>query len=179
MADIQTQPFSFGDIYLSQVIYIDGVPHATKAAIGEWLEYADPRDSINKILERNSYIEEFSTAVNLTAVDGKNRDTRVYHPIGFQLLVMESGQPKARDFKVAVAKFVWNFAGPKHLTHKEVIQLRNQRINILAKLDKTLNPFVRMALVRDLGDVSLQLGVPVPAMSLLNGETGQQTLPGV
>jgi len=34
-------------------VYRDGIPHATRAAIGEWLEYADPQKAIDKLLERN------------------------------------------------------------------------------------------------------------------------------
>ena len=41
MAD--TTPFTWGDITLSQVVDIDGTPHITKQAIGEWLEYIEPR----------------------------------------------------------------------------------------------------------------------------------------
>jgi hypothetical protein len=168
------QPFTWGDIALSQVVYIDGIPHATKQAIGEWLEYGDPRLAINKLLERNPHIDHYSTEVKLTSVDGKNRDTKVYHPIGFLLIVMESGQPKALACKVAVAEFVWRFAGPKKHTHKELMQLRNQRINILAKLDKASNQFVRNALLGDLQAVSLTIGIDVPDVLLLNNANPKQ-----
>ena len=92
----QVQPFNWGEIELSQTVLIDGIPHATKTAIGEWLEYADPRVAINVIVDRNPHIDHYSTDIKLISVDGKNRDTKVYHPIGFLLIVMESGQPKAR-----------------------------------------------------------------------------------
>lgn len=166
--------FNWGDIALSQVTYVDGIPHATGRAIGEWLEYADPVVSISKVLERNPHIEHYSTIVNLTSVDGKNRDTRVYHPIGFLLIVMESGQPRAQAMKVAVAEFVWHFAGPRTLSTKDEIQLRNQRINILSKLDKTANRFVREALLGDLRMVSLPLGIEVPDVLLLNNTNPDQ-----
>lgn len=52
MAAQSLQPFQWGDIDLSQVVCISGMPHATRTTIGEWLEYADPRDAINKIIER-------------------------------------------------------------------------------------------------------------------------------
>lgn len=180
MANTQTVPFSFGDIELSAVVYIDGVPHATRLAVGEWLEYDDPYEGVRKLLNRNPYIEEFSVPVKLTGTDGKNYDQRIYHPIAFMLIVMESGQPKAQTFKRAVAEFVWNYAGPKQLTHKEELQLRNQALNVLAKLDRTSNPFVIQSLVSNLKTVCLRLGEPLPDIVLLNDPAkGQSSLPGV
>lgn len=105
---IKPLSYSWGKIALSEAVLIEGVPYVTKRAIGEWLDYADARDGINKLLERNPHIENYSTAVKLTAVDGKNRDTRVYHPMGFLLIVMESGQPKAIAMKEEIAAFVWH-----------------------------------------------------------------------
>ncbi len=116
-------PFSWGSIELSQAVFVDRVPHATRHAIDEWLEYSDPQKSVDKLLERNPHIEHYSTPVNLMAVDGKNRQVSVYHPIGFLLLVMESGQAKAQSMKVAVAEFVWHFAGPREMTFKEELEL--------------------------------------------------------
>ncbi len=127
-------PFHWGQIDLNAAVFIDGIPHITKIAVGEWLEYAEPRLSINKILERNAYIDAYSTEVKLTSVDGKNRGTKVYHPIGFLLLVMESGQPKAQAMKVAVAEFVWHFAGPVNVSEKE----RNGYIREIERLTDKL-----------------------------------------
>ena len=51
MAD--TTPFTWGDITLSQVVDIDGTPHITKQAIGEWLEYIEHRRGCrNKIYNK-------------------------------------------------------------------------------------------------------------------------------
>jgi hypothetical protein len=168
--------FTWGEIALSQVIYIDGVPHATKTAIGEWLEYADPRDAINKIVERNEYIRPWSVAVKLTATDGKNYSTEVFHPIGFLLIVMESGQPKAQAMKQAVAEFVWNFAGPKQLTPRLRHDLIRTRIVLLREIEASRDAFVTAALVKTLQDVSLQLGMPLPSMNYLGAGRQQLTL---
>lgn len=129
-----TNPFTWGDIALSQVVDVDGTPHVTKQSIGEWLEYSYPRESINKIIERNSHIENYSVEVNLTSTDGKKYDTRVYHPIGFLLIVMESGQPKAQQMKVAVAEFVWAFCGNDDMPVKE----RNAYLNEIERLTEAL-----------------------------------------
>ena len=171
--------FNWGDIALSQVVFIDGVPHATRAAIGEWLEYADPQKAIDNILARNSYIEDHSVPLKLRGTDGKKYDTFVYHPIGFLLIVMESGQPKAQEMKQAVAEFVWHFAGPKHLSHKERIELLKLRRCFLNDLGKTKDAFVQRALFSDLAEVSLQLGLPVPDIKYLGKSPEQLQLDGV
>lgn len=113
MSNTEVTPFHWGDIALSETVFIEGAPHATRFAVGEWLEYADPQNAIDVILGRNPHIKTHSVPVKLTGTDGKKYDTKVYHPIGFLLIVMESGQPKAQQMKQAVAEFVWHFAGPK------------------------------------------------------------------
>lgn len=172
-------PFAWGDIELSQTVFVDGVPHVTRAAVGEWLEYADPQNAIDLILRRNPYIEDHSVPVRLTGTDGKNYQTKVYHPIGFMLIVMESGQPRAQAMKAAVAAFVWHFAGPQTLSMADRVRLRNQRLSILSKLDRASNPFVRQALLDDLRAVSLTLGIEVPDVLLLNNEDPAQRRLGV
>lgn len=127
--------FHWGEIALSQVVDIDGTPHVSRQSVGEWLEYQDePADRIRRLIGRNPHIEDYSVPVNLTATDGKNYDTRVYHPIGFLLIVMESGQPKAQEMKVAVAEFVWAFCGSRDLPVKE----RNSYLNEIERLTESL-----------------------------------------
>ncbi len=116
MADTELAPFVWGSIELSQATYVNGVPCATRQAIGEWLEYADPQKAVDNILAKNLHIERHSVPLKLRATDGKNYDTSVYHPIGFMMIVMESGQPRAKAMKEAVAEFVWRFAGPQDLS---------------------------------------------------------------
>lgn len=171
--------FNWGEIALSQVVFIEGAPHATKTAIGEWLEYADPRDAVNKILERNSYIDAHSVAVKLTATDGKNYDTTIYHPIGFLLIVMESGQPKAQAMKQAVAEFVWHFAGPRKMSFKERMELLKFSCAIISELSKTKDAFARTALIAHLRDVYLALGQPMPDVEMIGKDADQLALPGV
>lgn len=171
--------FIWGDIALSQVVYIDGIPHATRAAIGEWLEYADPQKAIDNILERNSYIEAHSVPLNLRATDGKNYETFVYHPIGFLLIVMESGQPKAQAMKQAVAEFVWHFAGPRTISFKERTELLKLSRTLFNDLAKTKDAFVRDGLITHLREVQLALGQPMPDIARLGKNIDQLALPGV
>ncbi|WP_338910674.1 hypothetical protein [Mycetohabitans rhizoxinica] len=71
MSVLSLQSPQWSDINLSQIVNINGTPHATKASIGERLEYADLCDATNKIVERNSYLRRYSVAVKLTTAGGK------------------------------------------------------------------------------------------------------------
>lgn len=177
MQQTQLTPFVYGDIALSEVEFIDGIPHTTRRAIGEWLEYADPQNAIDVILKRNPHLSAYSVPVKLTGTDGKNYDGFVYHPIGFLLIVMESGQPKAHAMKAAVAEFVWRFAGPQKMTFRDRDASLKHRRNLLLDLGKTRDAFVRQALLTDLREISLALGMPLPDVALLGKDAEQMALP--
>lgn len=176
----QITPFVWGEISLSETVMVGGVPHATRFAMGDWAEYADPQKAIDKILERNPHIEAWGIPVKLTGMDGaREYETTVYHPIGFLLIVMESGQPRAHEMKQAIAKFVWHFAGPRKLSTKEYIELQKLRRAILNDLAKIKDAFVQKALFADLVEVSLLLGQPVPDIKYLGKDISQLLLEGV
>lgn len=91
---------------------MDGKPWFTRRAIGEFLGYPQPNQAIRLILKRNSHLGQWATVVNLTTVEGGHpvtRDIEVFDPIGLQLIIFESRQPKARAYKVAVAHLVWAY----------------------------------------------------------------------
>lgn len=117
--------------------------------------------------------------VKLTTTDGKNYDTSVYHPIGFLLIVMESGQPKAQAMKQAVAEFVWHYAGRKEVSQKERIELLKLRRTILNDLSRTKDSFVQKALLTDLMEISLRIGQSVPDIKYLGKDAKQMELEGV
>ncbi|WP_275098105.1 hypothetical protein [Sedimenticola hydrogenitrophicus] len=172
-----TQSFQWGDIALSQVAYVDGIPHATRQAIGEWLEYADSQKAIDNLLDRNPHIEHYSTPLNLRAVDGKMRDVSVYHPIGFLLIVMESGQPKALACKVAVAEFVWHFAGPHGADTKERNAYIKEIERITDRIAGARNAMVYRQLVRMLEYYCHLAAWPQPDLTLRTTEIDQLALP--
>jgi len=99
-------PFDYKDVHLTEACWINGDPHFTRRAIGEYLEYEDPQKAIDKIIERNPHIEQFSIVVPLMASDGKEYQTRVFNPIGLQLIINKSNQPRALEFQIAVAHLV-------------------------------------------------------------------------
>jgi hypothetical protein len=171
----QLNTFTFEAIELSEVVHLDGIPHVTRAAIGRWLEYADPQKAIDNILERNPHLETHSVTLKLRAADGKNYDTKVYHPIGFLLIVMESGQPKAHTKKEAVASFVWNF-NRQPLAPKERVELLKLRRTLINDLARSRDAFARQALLDDLRGVSLSLGQSLPAEALLGKDPNQIAL---
>jgi len=175
----EVTPFHWGEIALSETVFIDGAPHASRFAIGEWLEYADPQNAIDVILGRNPYIEAHSVPVKLTGTDGKKYDTKVYHPIGFLLIVMESGQPKAKEMKQAVAEFVWHFAGPRRMSFKERTELLKLSRVLLNDVAKTRDAFVQNGLVTHLREVHLALGQPLPDIASLGKDAAQLPLKGV
>jgi transposase len=103
-------PSIFKDVMLQESCWIDGTPHFTRRAIGEWLEYdMSKRDPIGHIIRKNPHIEQFSVPVYLSGTDGKNYEQKFYNPIGLQLIIFESRQPKAKAYKVAVANLVYAF----------------------------------------------------------------------
>lgn len=176
----QVSPFVWGEISLSETVMVGGIPHATRMAMGEWAEYADPQKAIDNILSRNPHIEAWGIPLKLRGMDGaREYETTVYHPIGFMLIAMESGQPRAHEMKQAIAKFVWHFAGPRKLSTKEFIELKKLRRAILGDLGRNKDAFVQKALFADLVEVSLMLGQPVPDIKFLGKDISQLLLEGV
>ena len=114
-------PFMFDQIRLKEACWINDEPYFTRRAIGEFLEYPYPNQAIRKIIERNPHINDpkWSSVVNLgTELDSgkgpnntytRESEIRVYNPIGLQLIIFESHQPKAKAYKVAVAHLVYAF----------------------------------------------------------------------
>lgn len=179
MSNIETTPFHWGDIALSETVFIEGAPHATRFAIGEWLEYSDPQNAIDVVLGRNPHIKAHSVPVRLTGTDGKNYETFVYHPIGFLLIVMESGQPKAQAMKQAVAEFVWHFAGPRKMSFKERVELLKLSRSLINDLGEAKDAFTREGLITLLREVNLALGKPLPDIAYLGKDANQLALKGV
>lgn len=176
----QLHNFTYGDIALSQSVLIDGIPYVTHQAIGEWLEYEFPQQAITRILERNPHIDCHSTLVNLTTVDDKNREVNVYHPIGFLLIVMESGQPKAKDKKVEVAEFVWHFSNPgtERISSKERRTIRSKITVLIAKPHKIKDAMALRETWSEITDLCDLIGRDYPDLSLLGKDIKQAALPG-
>jgi prophage antirepressor-like protein len=98
-------PFQFENIRFQEVCFINGNPYFTAKAIGEFLEYSQPQQAIEKIVERNPYIKPYRTAVQLIKSERKKKD-HIFDFIGLQLIVNHSNKPKALTFKLAIANFL-------------------------------------------------------------------------
>lgn len=106
------QTFQFDGIPVS-VIDQNGEGWMVGEDIGKALDYSEHRDSISKIYERNrDELEEYSTTVKLTAVDGKERETRVYNEEGVMMIGFFSKQPKAVTFRKWAVKVLKTYRHP-------------------------------------------------------------------
>lgn len=167
-------PFCYGDIELSETVLINGIPHMTRRAIGEFLEYADPQKAIDNILSRNQHIFEFQYPSVLRGTDGKNYDVFVYDPVGFMLICMESGQPKAVRMKLAIAQFVHRYLFyPQNISFKERLDLKKYRRTLLNDLEKCCDKFTQQGLLAELADVDSCLGCTPIDISLLGKDPRQ------
>lgn len=175
----QATTFSWNQIALSEVVMIDGVPHATRRAIGQWLEYADAQKAIDNILARNPHLENHSVPLSLRGTDGKNYGTSVYHPIGFLLIVMESGQPQAHAMKAAVAEFVWSFVGPRKLSFREMDALIKRRADLRRELAGCAEQGAAQDAYGDYLHLSALLNSPAAPLVSLAPCLRQAALPGV
>ena len=80
---------------------------ATREQIGRLLDYAEPRDSIAKIHQRNQErLDKFSGVVKLSTPEGGTQNTTVYNFKGLLEICRFSNQPKAN----AVIDFLWEIA---------------------------------------------------------------------
>lgn len=116
--------FTYNDTRTGEILELSeswrdehGTPWFTRRAIGEFLEYADPQKSIDNILERHPYINEYSVPLRLPGRDGKMYEHKVISPIGFHLIVMESETEKAKQAKIAVAHFIEDFRTGRFALH--------------------------------------------------------------
>lgn len=172
--------FQWGDIALSQTLMIDNVPHATGTSIAEWLGYAEPKIAISKLVNRNEYIKNYSVVTSLVTTDGKNYQTRVYHPIGFLLIVMESAQPKAKAMKEAVAHFVFHYSEATRkradMTTSQILAITKTIVSIASQLASTKNAMVYKVLEARLLHLSDLIGDMQPDLGLLTKKPDQLAL---
>lgn len=73
----------------------------TSKQLGEALEYSNPIIAINKLVSRNTRLqnERFSVVTTLVSTDGKKYQTRIFTEYGIYEVTMLSKQPKASAFR--------------------------------------------------------------------------------
>jgi len=104
-------PFVHDAIRLQEACWVNGRPHFTRRAIGQWLGYRHPQKAVDNLIGRCPHLRDprWSVALKLRGTDGKEYDHEVVDPIGLQLILFESRQRKAIEYKIAVASLVWAY----------------------------------------------------------------------
>lgn len=125
---------SFGGVQ-ADIYSNDKDMYMTALQLGECLDYANPRESINKIVSRNEYLrtEEFSSEVVLTSEAGE-RQTRVFTEDGIYEVTMLSRTDKAKEFRSWIRRIL------KGLRKGEVKLVPSKSLEI-----KEMNARVRMS----------------------------------
>lgn len=96
----------FGEIQAD--IYKKGdEPYMTAEQLGSCLGYSHPRENINKIVQRNSYLKnvEFSCEVKMTSESGA-KTTRIFSEDGIYEITMLAKTEKAKEFRSWVRKIL-------------------------------------------------------------------------
>ncbi len=97
----------FGEVECD--IYSDSKEmYMTAGQLGKCLGYSAPRESINKIVQRNSYLKnaEFSTEVKLTSPRGDIQNTRLFTEDGIYEVTMIAKTEKSKQFRSWVRKLI-------------------------------------------------------------------------
>jgi len=149
-------------VQVDECIWIDGEPYFSNVAIGKFLGFKSPRISVNTIVERYPFIEEYSKVqkvievktsdINLMSdanqhhesISGKNdpsksHSTRSYTKrffdlMGFFLIAQKSNTPIAMKYQILLARL-----GKMYLTGK-LRELTPEQI----ELEQHLDPFTRL-----------------------------------
>ncbi|MBF0481288.1 MAG: hypothetical protein HQK81_06230 [Desulfovibrionaceae bacterium] len=89
------------------VIRDGGDIYFTAEEVGKQLGYADPRNAIGHLYQRNVVeVQDHTTVVKLTTVDGKDREVRVFTEEGVYILSFLAQTDKAAAFRRSVAAFL-------------------------------------------------------------------------
>lgn len=92
---------NFGEVEVDLFKNENNEVFMTAKQLGESLGYSNPVVAINKIINRNDYLqnEEFSVHTKLVSTDGKSYNTRVLTEDGIYEITILSQKPKAREFR--------------------------------------------------------------------------------
>jgi len=141
------KPFRRFGVEIDECLWCDGKPYFTTEAIKDWLGYKKEKDPVSRVVRKNPYILQYSKEIevleeieqtgkalpprsggNAFKNRGETRTTyrrtralkmRIYDPIGLQLIAFESRTPKAKAYKIKVARLVWALVEGKLATQTE------------------------------------------------------------
>jgi anti-repressor protein len=108
----------------------------TSEQLGNALGYSVPRESINKIVNRNKYLGsiEFSDEVKLTSTDGKLYKTRVFTEDGIYEVCMLSDAKNAKEFRSWVRIILKNIRKHGMYATEELLDNPDLLIKVATKL---------------------------------------------
>jgi hypothetical protein len=101
------------------------------------------------------------------------------------LIVMESGQPKAKQKKVEVAEFVWHFSNPnqalirpKNIEPKEYRSILARITNLTSKMTKIKDAMDHKQTWLEITVMCDTIGLPYPAIEVMRKHFKQVELHG-
>ena len=148
----------------TQIAIIDhnGSKWLTAEQLGLALGYSEKkaRDSINRVYSRHidEFSEQDSTTVKLTAVDGKQRETRIFSHTGCNLLSFFANTPNAKQFRKWAARVL---AGEIQPQSSQLADLAAQNSMLKAALLKQHPEYRAIKVMYDGGLESWQIGMAV------------------
>lgn len=148
----------------TQIAIIDhnGSKWLTAEQLGLALGYSEKkaRDSINRVYLRHidEFSEQDSTTVKLTAVDGKQRETRIFSHTGCNLLSFFANTPNAKQFRKWAARVL---AGEIQPQSSQLADLAAQNSMLKAALLKHHPEYRAIKVMYDGGLESWQIGMAV------------------
>lgn len=158
--------FQYKDIVLAESVHINGLPYATRKSLGVALGYADPQKAMDNLAARYPFIESYRVPLKLRGTDGKEYDTKVYHPIGQLLFFMKSDKPIAEQMQIQMAEFIWNKTNSNDLNSNQELAYRKQLNESIKALSRTKDALEYNHHKSLIVEMSSLLGRPMPDLSL-------------
>lgn len=158
----------------------------TALQLGNCLGYANARESINKIVQRNEYLKsaEFSAEVKMTSPRGDTQNTRVFNEDGIYEVTMLAKTEKAKQFRAFIRKLLKSLRkGESSIVNTaelEQMKIKAQYERATAMRMNAENRRLKILLSnpnwKNLSDVALQT-MGIKAVETVTGQDLSQLLP--
>ena len=151
----------------------------TAEQLGMALDYSTPRESINKLVSRNSYLRnpEFSAEVKMTSPQGTLQNTRVFTEDGIYEVTMLSKTEKAKEFRLWVRQILKSLrkgetilVQPPSEEAKLLIQKQRAEAMLLNARTRQAKLILDMQKNHTFSPVAVEL-LGVNALEMLTGQT--------
>lgn len=154
----------------------------TSDQLGSALGYANPRQAISKVVDRNAYLrtEEFSGVVKMGTPSGE-QETRIFTEDGIYEVTMLAKTPIAREFRAKVRKVLkelrkGTIKALKPIDHRVIeAKAKNAEARLMNARRKDAE-FILKAVNQQIGVLSAQ-AVELLTINALEIVTGNKTVP--